>query len=101
MLGLAIATELPIVVINSQRAGPSTGMPMKAEQSDLFQAVHGRNADAPLAVLAPGTTSDCFDVAVGAGRLSTKYMRPVMEVGDGYLAPAAVPRRIPQGAETP
>src|SRR3989454_1159289 len=67
MLGLAIATELPLVVIDSQRAGPSTGMPTKAEQSDLFQAVHGRNADAPLAVLAPASTADCFDVAIAAG----------------------------------
>src|SRR5205085_6759890 len=63
MLGLAIATELPLIVIDSQRAGPSTGMPTKAEQSDLFQAVHGRNADAPLAVLAPTSTADCFDIA--------------------------------------
>src|SRR6266446_4377087 len=66
MLGLAIATELPLIVIDSQRAGPSTGMPTKTEQSDLFQAVHGRNADAPLAVLAPTSTADCFDIAIEA-----------------------------------
>ena len=64
MLGLAITTELPLVVVNSQRAGPSTGMPTKAEQSDLFQAVHGRNADAPLVVIASRSPSDCFEVAV-------------------------------------
>src|SRR2546426_9362952 len=67
MLGLAIATELPIVVVDSQRAGPSTGMPTKAEQSDLFQAVHGRNADAPLAGVAPAAGVGCLDVATAAG----------------------------------
>src|SRR5436189_96949 len=101
MLGLAIATELPLVVIDSQRAGPSTGMPTKAEQSDLFQAVHGRNADAPLAVLAPTSTADCFDIAIEAVRLATKYMTPVIVLSDGYLAHAAEPWRIPQEAELP
>ncbi|MEX2156781.1 MAG: 2-oxoacid:acceptor oxidoreductase subunit alpha [Gemmatimonadales bacterium] len=101
MLGLAIATELPLVVIDSQRAGPSTGMPTKAEQSDLFQAVHGRNADAPLAVLAAATTSDCFDVAIEAVRLATKYMTPVIVLTDGYLAHAAEPWRIPRAADLP
>src|SRR2546430_1622517 len=70
MLGLAITTELPLVVVNSQRAGPSTGMPTKTEQSDLFQAVHGRNADAPLAVLAASSPADCFEVAIEAVRLA-------------------------------
>jgi 2-oxoglutarate ferredoxin oxidoreductase subunit alpha len=101
MLGLAIATELPLVVIDSQRAGPSTGMPTKAEQSDLFQAVHGRNADAPLAVLAPATTADCFDIAIEAVRIATKYMTPVIVLSDGYLAHAAEPWRIPREAELP
>jgi 2-oxoglutarate/2-oxoacid ferredoxin oxidoreductase subunit alpha len=101
MLGLAIATELPLIVIDSQRAGPSTGMPTKAEQSDLFQAVHGRNADAPLAVLAPTSTADCFDIAIEAVRLATKYMTPVIVLSDGYLAHAAEPWRIPQEAELP
>src|SRR6266513_2238415 len=95
MLGLAIATELPLVVVNSQRAGPSTGMPTKAEQSDLFQAVHGRNADAPLAVIAPATASDCFDVAIEAVRLATTYMTPVILLSDAFLAHAAEPWRIP------
>src|SRR5258708_1372504 len=95
MLGLAIATELPLIVIDSQRAGPSTGMPTKAEQSDLFQAVHGRNADAPLAVLAPTSTADCFNIAIEAVRLATKYMTPVIVLSDGYLAHAAEPWRIP------
>src|SRR5260370_5431467 len=101
MLGLAIATELPLVLIDSQRAGPSTGMPTKAEQSDLFQAVHGRNADSPLAVLAAATTSDCFDVAIEAVRLATKYMTPVIVLSDGYLAHAAEPWRIPREADLP
>jgi 2-oxoglutarate ferredoxin oxidoreductase subunit alpha len=100
-LGLAIATELPLVVIDSQRAGPSTGMPTKAEQSDLFQAVHGRNADAPLAVLAPATTADCFDIAMESVRLATKYMTPVIVLSDGYLAHAAEPWRIPRAADLP
>ena len=101
MLGLAIATELPLIVIDSQRAGPSTGMPTKAEQSDLFQAVLGRNADAPLAVLAPISTADCFDIAIEAVRIATKYMTPVMVLSDGYLAHAAEPWRIPSEADLP
>jgi len=101
MIGLTIATELPLIVIDSQRAGPSTGMPTKAEQSDLFQAVLGRNADAPLAVLAPASTADCFDIAMEAVRIATKYMTPVMVLSDGYLAHAAEPWRIPREADLP
>src|SRR5947207_3888194 len=101
MLGLAIATELPLVVLNSQRAGPSTGMPTKAEQSDLFQAVHGRNADAPLAVIAAATASDCFDVAIEAVRIATKYMTPVILLSDAYLAHAAEPWRLPDLSALP
>ena len=101
MIGLAIATELPLVVIDSQRAGPSTGMPTKAEQSDLFQAVHGRNADAPLPVLAASTATDCFEVAIEAVRLATRYMTPVILLSDGYLAHAAEPWRIPDEKDMP
>ncbi|MGH7569182.1 MAG: 2-oxoacid:acceptor oxidoreductase subunit alpha [Gemmatimonadales bacterium] len=101
MLGLAIATELPLVVIDSQRAGPSTGMPTKTEQSDLFQAVHGRNADSPLAVLAAATATDCFDVAIEAVRLATTYMTPVIILSDGYLAHAAEPWRLPDAEALP
>ncbi len=101
MLGLAIATELPIVVVDSQRAGPSTGMPTKAEQSDLFQAVHGRNADAPLAVIAAATTVDCFDVAIEAVRIATTYMTPVILLSDAYLAHAAEPWRLPDPGALP
>src|SRR5256712_2775197 len=101
MLGLAIATELPLVVVNSQRAGPSTGIPTKAEQSDLFQAVHWRNADAPLAVIAPATASDCFQVAIEAVRIATTYMTPVIVLTDAYLAHAAEPWRLPDASALP
>src|SRR6266481_5393367 len=101
MLGLAIATELPLIVIDSQRAGPSTGMPTKAEQSDLFQAVHGRNADAPLAVIAAATATDCFEVAIEAVRIATKYMTPVILLSDAYLAHAAEPWRLPDPSALP
>jgi 2-oxoglutarate/2-oxoacid ferredoxin oxidoreductase subunit alpha len=94
-IGLGISTELPLVVVNTQRAGPSTGMPTKTEQSDLFLAVWGRNADAPIPVVASRSPGDCFDVAIEAVRLATKYMTPVMLLSDGYIANAAEPWRIP------
>ena len=100
-LGLAIATELPLVLINSQRAGPSTGLPTKPEQSDLFQAVHGRNGDSPLPVIAAATAGDCFDVAIEAVRLATRYMTPVILLSDAYLAAAAEPWRIPDPETLP
>jgi len=95
-LGLAIAVELPLVVVNAQRAGPSTGMPTKTEQSDLFQAVYGRNADSPLAVLAAASPADCFDTAIEAVRLACKYMTPVILLTDGYIANASEPWRLPE-----
>ncbi len=95
-IGLAVGVELPLVVVNSQRAGPSTGMPTKTEQSDLFQALYGRNADSPVAVIAAATPSDCFEVAMEAVRLATKYMTPVILLTDGYLANAAEPWLIPK-----
>ncbi len=94
-IGLAVSTELPLVVLNIQRAGPSTGMPTKTEQSDLFQAVYGRNGDTPVAVLAAATSTDCFEVAREAVRLATKYMTPVILLSDGYLANAAEPWLVP------
>ena len=100
-MGLAIATELPLIIVDSQRAGPSTGLPTKTEQSDLFQAVLGRNGDAPLAVISASTPSDCFDVAIEAVRLATKYMTPVFLLTDGYLANAAEPWKIPDPASLP
>ena len=94
-IGLAISVELPLVVVNSQRAGPSTGMPTKTEQSDLHQAVFGRNADSPVAVIAARAPSDCFEVAIEAVRLATKYMTPVIVLTDGYIANASEPWLIP------
>lgn len=94
-LGLAVAVELPLVLVNSQRAGPSTGMPTKPEQSDLFQAVHGRNADSPLPVLAAATPADCFETAIEAVRLAVTYMTPVILLSDAYLASAAEPWLLP------
>lgn len=94
-LGLAVAAELPLVVINTQRAGPSTGMPTKTEQSDLFQAVYGRNGDAPMVVLAPNSPSDCFTMAIEAVRIATRHMVPVMVLSDGYIANASEPWLIP------
>lgn len=94
-IGLAISTELPLIVVNSQRAGPSTGLPTKTEQSDLYQAVYGRNADAPLVVLATRSPADCFEVAIEAARLATKYMTPVMLLTDGYIGNASEPWLLP------
>ncbi|MEM1418195.1 MAG: 2-oxoacid:acceptor oxidoreductase subunit alpha [Myxococcota bacterium] len=94
-IGLAIATELPLVVVDVQRGGPSTGLPTKTEQSDLFQAVFGRNGDAPLIVLAARSPGDCFEVAIEAVRLATRFMTPVMLLSDGYIANGAEPWLIP------
>jgi 2-oxoglutarate ferredoxin oxidoreductase subunit alpha len=94
-IGLAISTELPLVIVNTQRGGPSTGLPTKTEQSDLFIAVWGRNGDAPIPVIASRSPGDCFEVAIEAVRLATKYMTPVMLLSDGYIANAAEPWLIP------
>ena len=94
-IGLAIGVELPLVVVNVQRAGPSTGMPTKTEQSDLFQSVYGRNADSPLIVVAARSPADCFDTAIEAVKLSTKYMVPVMLLSDGFIANASEPWLVP------
>ena len=100
-LGLAVVAELPLVVVNSQRSGPSTGMPTKTEQSDLYQAIFGRNADSPLVVLAARSPSDCFEAAVDAIRIATKYMTPVILLSDGYIANASEPWAIPDLAAMP
>ncbi|MCB1686323.1 MAG: 2-oxoacid:acceptor oxidoreductase subunit alpha [Pseudomonadales bacterium] len=94
-MGLAVATELPLVIINSQRAGPSTGMPTKTEQSDLYQAVYGRNGDTPIPVLAARSPSDCFDTAIEAVRIALRYMTPVILLTDGYIANASELWAIP------
>jgi 2-oxoglutarate/2-oxoacid ferredoxin oxidoreductase subunit alpha len=94
-IGLAVMTELPLVIVNSQRGGPSTGLPTKTEQSDLYQAVYGRNGDAPLPVIAARSPADAFVCAIEACRIATRYMTPVMLLSDGYIANAAEPWKVP------
>ena len=94
-LGLALMTELPLVVVDVQRAGPATGMPTKTEQSDLLFALYGRSGDAPLPVLAASTPGDCYEAAYEACRIAVKYMTPVILLSDGYLGNGAEPWRIP------
>ncbi len=100
-LGLAVMTELPLVICNIQRGGPSTGLPTKTEQADLLQALFGRNSEAPIPVLAAATPADCFWIAVEASRIALKYMVPVIILSDGYLANGAEPWRIPSVDEIP
>ncbi|HYJ81772.1 MAG TPA: 2-oxoacid:acceptor oxidoreductase subunit alpha [Allosphingosinicella sp.] len=97
-MGLAIMAELPLVIVNSQRGGPSTGLPTKTEQSDLYQAVYGRNGDAPLPVIAARSPADAFDCAIEACRIAVQYMTPVMLLTDGYIANAAEPWKVPDMA---
>ena len=98
-MGLAIMTELPLVIINSQRGGPSTGLPTKTEQSDLYQAVYGRNGDAPMPVIAARSPADAFDCAIEAVRLAVQFMTPVMLLTDGYIANAAEPWKVPDRSD--
>jgi 2-oxoglutarate/2-oxoacid ferredoxin oxidoreductase subunit alpha len=100
-VGLAVTTELPLVLIDIQRGGPSTGLPTKTEQADLLQAVYGRNGEAPVAVIAAATPGDCFYMAIEAVRLAIKYMCPVFLLTDGYLANGAEPWAIPDVASLP
>ncbi|NJL31431.1 MAG: 2-oxoacid:acceptor oxidoreductase subunit alpha [Phycisphaerales bacterium] len=94
-MNLAIITELPVVIVDVQRGGPSTGLPTKTEQSDLLQAMYGRNGDSPLVLVAPQSPADCFDITIEAVRIALKYMLPVMVLSDGYLANGAEPWRVP------
>ncbi|MFJ2028481.1 2-oxoacid:acceptor oxidoreductase subunit alpha [Streptosporangium sp. NPDC087985] len=100
-VGLAVTTELPLIVVDVQRAGPSTGMPTKTEQTDLLMAMFGRNGESPLPIVAPSTPSDCFDAAIEAARLAVKYRTPVMLLSDGYLANGSEPWKVPSAAELP
>jgi len=100
-IGLAVSVELPLIVCDIQRAGPSTGMPTKTEQADLLMALYGRNGESPVAVLAPATPSDCFDTALEAVRIAVKYRTPVIILSDGYLANGSEPWRIPEVAGLP
>ena len=97
-IGLAFMTELPLVIVNSQRGGPSTGLPTKTEQSDLYQAVYGRNGDSPIPVIAARSPADAFDCAIEACRIAVRYMTPVMLLSDGYIAKAAEPWKVPDMA---
>jgi 2-oxoglutarate ferredoxin oxidoreductase subunit alpha len=100
-LGLAVAVELPLVVCDIQRGGPSTGLPTKTEQADLLQALYGRSSEAPIPVLAASTPGDCFWVALEASRIAIKYMLPVIILSDGYLANGSEPWRIPAMEDLP
>jgi len=100
-MGLAVMLEIPLVIINIQRGGPSTGLPTKTEQSDLMQAYYGRNGECPMPVIATATPSDCFDVAYQAVRLSVQHMTPIVLLSDGYIANGAEPWRFPQSADLP
>ena len=100
-LGLAVSTELPLIVINVQRGGPSTGLPTKTEQADLLQVMFGRNGEAPLCVLAAQSPAHCFDVALDAVRIATRYMTPVVVLSDGYLANGAEPWKVPRVDDLP
>jgi 2-oxoglutarate/2-oxoacid ferredoxin oxidoreductase subunit alpha len=100
-IGLAVSVELPLIICDIQRAGPSTGMPTKTEQADLLMALYGRNGESPVPVLAPATPSDCFDTALEAVRIATKYRTPVVILSDGYLANGSEPWRIPAVSDLP
>ena len=100
-IGLALMLELPLVIVNVQRGGPSTGLPTKTEQADLLQAVYGRNGEAPVAVVAAATPADCFNMAFEACRLAVEHMTPVFFLSDGYLANGAEPWKFPTADELP
>jgi 2-oxoglutarate ferredoxin oxidoreductase subunit alpha len=100
-VGLAVATELPLVLIDVQRAGPSTGMPTKTEQADLMLAMYGRNGESPVPIIAPQSPSDCFHAALEAARIAVKYRTPVIVLSDGYLANGSEPWKLPDISELP
>jgi 2-oxoglutarate/2-oxoacid ferredoxin oxidoreductase subunit alpha len=100
-IGLAVMTELPVVIIDVQRGGPSTGLPTKTEQADLLQAMFGRNGECPVAIIAPCSPTDCFDMGIEAVRIATRFMTPVFLLSDGYLANGSEPWRIPDAASLP
>ncbi len=100
-IGLAVMTELPLLVIDVQRGGPSTGLPTKTEQADLLQAMYGRNGEAPVPIVAPQSPGDCFAAAVEAARIAITYRTPVMLLSDGYLANGSEPWRIPSVEDLP
>lgn len=98
-MGLAVMLEIPLLIVNIQRGGPSTGLPTKTEQSDLMQAYYGRNGECPMPIIAAATPSDCFDVAYEAVRIAVQHMTPVILLSDGYIANGAEPWKFPVSAE--
>jgi 2-oxoglutarate ferredoxin oxidoreductase subunit alpha len=100
-INLAVMTELPVVIVDVQRGGPSTGLPTKTEQADLLQAMFGRNSESPVAIVAPATPGDCFYMAIEAWRIAIKYMTPVLYLSDGYLANGSEPWKIPKVEDLP
>lgn len=100
-IGLAVSLELPLLIIDIQRGGPSTGLPTKTEQADLLQAMYGRNGEAPVPIVAPQTPADCFDAAIDAARIALTYRTPVFLLSDGYLANGSEPWRIPETDSLP
>jgi 2-oxoglutarate/2-oxoacid ferredoxin oxidoreductase subunit alpha len=98
-MGLAVITELPLIIVNSQRGGPSTGLPTKTEQSDLYQALYGRHGDSPMPIISARSPADAFDCAIEAVRIATQYMTPVILLTDGYIANAAEPWAVPDMSE--
>src|SRR5438105_3819954 len=100
-VGLAVALELPMIVVDVQRAGPSTGMPTKTEQSDLLMALHGRHGESPLPVIAPSTPGGCFDAAFEAVKIAIRYRTPVIVLSDTFLASSSEPWRIPNIGDVP
>ena len=98
-MGLAVMLEIPLIIINIQRGGPSTGLPTKTEQSDLMQAYYGRNGECPMPIIASSTPSDCFDVAYEAVRISVQHMTPVIILSDGFIANGAEPWQFPKSAD--
>ncbi|HYO13467.1 MAG TPA: 2-oxoacid:acceptor oxidoreductase subunit alpha [Thermoanaerobaculia bacterium] len=100
-MGLAVMTELPLIVCDIQRGGPSTGLPTKTEQADLLQVMFGRNSESPIPVLAPSSPKDCFDIALEATRIATRYMTPVVVLSDGYIANGSEPWKLPQVEDLP
>jgi 2-oxoglutarate ferredoxin oxidoreductase subunit alpha len=100
-MGLAVMLEIPLLIINVQRGGPSTGLPTKTEQSDLMQAYYGRNGECPMPIISASTPTDCFDAVFEAVRISIQHMTPVMFLSDGYIANGAEPWRYPQTKDLP
>ena len=100
-IGLAVMTELPVVIVDVQRGGPSTGLPTKTEQADLMQALYGRNGESPVVVIAASTPSDCFHYAFEAARIALEHMTPVLLLTDGFIANGSEPWKIPEMSDLP